>query len=95
MEIFEYMGFIACFFTFAMYTSTIDQIKSILKTKTSVGVSYLFYLMMILNCFFWATYGYLINNYYILIPNSLGCALAITTLTIIYTYSIKSLKNMN
>lgn len=85
--IIEYLGFIACFFTFAMYTSTIDQIRSMRKTKKSEEVSMILYIMMFFNCFFWAMYGFFLNNYYILLPNSIGCILAALTATIIYKYN--------
>ncbi|MDD3984947.1 MAG: SemiSWEET family transporter [Methanobacterium sp.] len=86
MEILEYIGLIACFFSLALYTSTVDQIKNILKTKTSSNVSFIVYLMMFLNCFFWTVYGSLKSDYFILTPNGIGIVLAALTLVVIHKY---------
>jgi solute carrier family 50 protein (sugar transporter) len=82
----EIIGLIASIFAILMFISPIDQIRDIIKDKTSHTVSPLIYFMMIFNCFFWVLYGLGINNIYITTPNAVGVFLGVATLIVIYRY---------
>ncbi len=82
----ETIGLIASFFAILMFTSTIDQMRDIIRDKTSHTVSPLLYGLMILNCTFWVIYGFGINSIYIIIPNSIGAILGFITLIVIFKY---------
>jgi solute carrier family 50 protein (sugar transporter) len=82
----EIIGLIASIFAILMFISPIDQIRDIIKDKTSHTVSPLIYFMMIFNCFFWVLYGIGINNIYITTPNAVGVFLGVATLIVIYRY---------
>ena len=82
----ETIGLIASIITIIMFISPVDQIRDIIKDKTSHGVSPIIYGMMILNGIFWVIYGLGINNNFIIIPNAVGAVLGAVTLTVIYRY---------
>ncbi|HML04693.1 MAG TPA: SemiSWEET family transporter [Methanobacterium sp.] len=82
----ETIGLIASIFAILMFISPIDQIRDIIRDKTSHTVSPLIYFLMILNCFFWVLYGLGINNIYIITPNAIGAFLGLATLIIIFKY---------
>jgi len=82
----ETIGLIASIFAILMFISPIDQIRDIIRDKTSHTVSPLIYFLMILNCFFWVLYGLGINNIYIITPNAIGAFLGLGTLIIIFKY---------
>ncbi len=82
----EIIGLLASIFAILMFTSTIDQMRDIIRDKTSHTVSPLLYGMMILNCVFWVIYGFGINSIYIIIPNSIGAILGVITLIVILKY---------
>lgn len=82
----EIIGLIASIFAIIMFVSPIDQIRDIIRDKTSHTVSPLIYFMMIFNCFFWVLYGLGINNIYIITPNTIGAFLGLATLFVIYRY---------
>lgn len=82
----ETIGIIASITAVLMFISPVDQIRDIIKDKTSHGVSPVLYGMMIVNCIFWVTYGFGINNVYIIVPNAIGVFLGIATLIAIYQY---------
>lgn len=69
-----------------MYLSTVDQIRTVLKTESSEEVSLLLYTIMFFNCFSWSLYGLYISNNYILVPNFVGCVLSITTAAVIWKH---------
>jgi solute carrier family 50 (sugar transporter) len=80
------IGLIASIITIIMFISPVDQIRDIIKDKTSHGVSPIIYGMMIINGIFWIMYGFGINNSFIIIPNAVGSILGTATLIIIYKY---------
>lgn len=80
------IGLIASITTIIMFISPIDQIRDIIKDKTSHGISPIIYAMMIINGIFWVTYGFGINNAFIIVPNAVGAVLGAATLIIIYKY---------
>ena len=82
----ETIGLIASVFAILMFISPVDQIRDIIRDKTSHTVSPLIYFLMILNCFFWVLYGLGINNAYIVTPNAIGAFLGLSTLIIIFKY---------
>ncbi|ADZ09971.1 MtN3 and saliva related transmembrane protein [Methanobacterium lacus] len=82
----EVIGSLACLFTFLMYLSTIDQMRTVLKTENSEEVSEILYWVMFFNCFFWSIYGLYLSNNYILIPNFVGCVLSLTTAAVVWKY---------
>jgi solute carrier family 50 protein (sugar transporter) len=82
----ETIGLIASIFAILMFISPIDQIREIIRDRTSHTVSPLIYFLMILNCFFWVLYGLGINNIYIITPNAIGVFLGLATLIVIYKY---------
>lgn len=82
----ETIGLIASIFAILMFISPIDQIRDIIRDKTSHTVSPLIYFLMILNCSFWVLYGLGINNIYIITPNAIGAFLGLATLIIIFKY---------
>ena len=89
----ETIGLIASITTIIMFISPLDQIRDILKDKTSHGVSPIIYAMMIINGIFWVTYGFGINNTFIIVPNAVGSILGAVTLFIIYKYRPQSQRN--
>ncbi|WP_414468607.1 SemiSWEET family transporter [Methanobacterium sp. ACI-7] len=82
----ETIGLIASIFAILMFISPIDQIRDIMRDKTSHTVSPIMYLMMILNCFFWVIYGLGINDFYIITPNAIGIFLGMATVIVIFRY---------
>ncbi|MCZ3367012.1 MULTISPECIES: SemiSWEET family transporter [Methanobacterium] len=80
------IGLIASIITIIMFISPVDQIRDIIKDKTSHGVSPIIYGMMIINGICWVTYGFGINNSFIIVPNAVGAVLGAATLFIIYKY---------
>lgn len=80
------IGLIASIFAILMFISPIDQIRDIIRDKTSHTVSPLIYFMMIFNCFFWVLYGLGNNDIYIITPNTIGAFLGLATLIVIYRY---------
>ena len=82
----EFIGLIASITAILMFISPVDQIRDIIKDKTSQGVSPVIYLMMIINCVFWVMYGFGVNNVYIITPNAIGAVLGFVTLLIIFRY---------
>ncbi len=82
----ETIGLTASIISTLMFISTIDQIRDIIKYKTSQEVSPVLYGMMILNGMFWVIYGFGINNIYIIVPNSVGFFLGLATLIVILKY---------
>jgi solute carrier family 50 protein (sugar transporter) len=82
----EIIGIIASIFAILMFISPIDQIRDIIRDKTSHTVSPLIYFMMIINCFFWVLYGLGKNDMFITTPNTIGVFLGLATLIIIYRY---------
>jgi solute carrier family 50 protein (sugar transporter) len=82
----ETIGLIASITAILMFISPIDQIRDIIKYKTSHEVSPILYGMMIINCIFWVSYGFGINNMFITVPNAIGVILGISTLIVIYKY---------
>jgi uncharacterized protein with PQ loop repeat len=82
----ETIGLIASFTAILMFISPVDQIRDILKDKSSHGISPVIYGMMIINCVFWVTYGFGVNNIYIITPNVIGAILGFITLLIIFKY---------
>jgi len=82
----EIVGIIASITAILMFISPIDQIRDIIKYKTSHEVSPVLYGMMIVNCIFWVIYGFGINNTFIIVPNSIGFFLGIATLVVIFKY---------
>ncbi len=82
----DVLGSLACLFTFLMYLSTVDQMRTVLKNGNSEEVSQILYCVMFFNCFFWSVYGLYIANNYILIPNFVGSVLSITTAAVIWKY---------
>lgn len=82
----ETIGLIASITAILMFISPVDQIRDIIKDKTSHGVSPVIYGMMIINCVFWVIYGFGVNNIYIITPNAIGAFLGLITLVVIYRY---------
>ena len=82
----ETIGLIASIVSILMFISPIDQIRDIIKYKTSYEVSPVLYGLMIINCISWVIYGFGINNKFIIVPNSIGFFLGIATLIVIYKY---------
>ncbi len=80
------IGLIASITTIIMFISPVDQIRDIIKDNTSHGISPIIYGMMIINGIFWVTYGFGINNSFIIVPNAVGAVLGAATLIIIYKY---------
>lgn len=54
------------------YASPLSTIMSVFKTKSSDSIHILTMIMNTLNAFFWCVYSLAIQDYYILLPNSLG-----------------------
>ncbi|MGF7118900.1 SemiSWEET family transporter [Methanobacterium oryzae] len=86
MNSIETIGLIASIFAMLMFISPIDQMRDIIRDKTSHTVSPLIYFMMIFNCFFWVLYGLGKNDVFIITPNAIGAFLGLATLIIIYHY---------
>ncbi|UTB32118.1 MAG: SWEET family sugar transporter [Methanobacterium sp. ERen5] len=86
MTAIDVLGGLASLFTFLMYLSTVDQMRIVLKTENSDGVSQILYCVMFFNCFFWSLYGLYLSNNYILILNFVGCVLSITTAAVVWKY---------
>lgn len=82
----EIIGLIASILAIIMFISPLDQIRDILRDKTSHTVSPLIYLMMIFNCFFWVLYGLGKNDIFITTPNAIGAFLGLATLIVILKY---------
>ncbi len=82
----EIIGLIASIFAIIMFISPIDQIREIIRDKTSHTVSPLIYLLMIFNCVFWVLYGLGKNDYFIATPNAIGAILGLSTLIVILKY---------
>ncbi|MGB9936830.1 MAG: SemiSWEET family transporter [Methanobacterium sp.] len=82
----ETIGLIASFFAILMFISPIDQIKDIIRDKTSHTVSPIMYLVMIINCFCWVIYGLGTNDFFIVTPNAIGIFLGLATVIIIFRF---------
>lgn len=82
----ETIGLIASIFAVLVFISPLDQIRDIVRDKTSHTVSPLIYFMMIFNCFFWVLYAMGKNDIYILVPNTIGVFLGLATLIVIFKY---------
>ncbi|MGZ7043444.1 MAG: SemiSWEET family transporter [Methanobacterium sp.] len=82
----EIIGLIASIFAIIMFISPIDQIRDIIRDKTSHTVSPLIYLMMIFNCSFWVLYGLGKNDMFITTPNAIGAFLGLATLIVVLKY---------
>jgi len=67
--------------TVGLFTSPLKIAQEIRLNKSTGGYSPLPYLAMVLNCFFWALYGYNISDKAILLPNIVGICVALLTLT--------------
>ena len=88
------IGLIASIITIIMFISPLDQIRDIIKDKTSHGVSPIIYGMMIINGIFWVMYGFGINNSFIIVPNAVGSILGTATLIIIYNTDLLKLAKL-
>ncbi len=82
----EIIGLIASILAIIMFISPVDQIRDILRDKTSHTVSPLIYLVMIFNCSFWVLYGLGKNDIFIATPNAIGALLGFLTLLVILKY---------
>jgi len=82
----ETVGLLASIFAVVMFVSPVAQIRNIMKIKKSDEVSPVLYMAMVVNCSLWTIYGFGINNWYILTPNSIGAILGVITLIVIYNY---------
>jgi len=54
------------------YAAPLSTIMSVFKTKSSDSIHFWTMIMNTMNAFFWCVYSLAIQDYYILLPNSLG-----------------------
>lgn len=82
----EIIGIIASILAIIMFISPLDQIRDILRDKTSHTVSPLIYLVMVFNCSLWVLYGLGKKDIFITTPNAIGAFLGFLTLLVILKY---------
>jgi len=61
-------------------TAFIPQVIQIIKTRNTIGVSLVMYIIFTLGIMFWLAYGILLNDVPIIMANSITLILALTIL---------------
>ena len=64
----------------------LPQLIKTLKTKSAKDLSFLTYLLILVNGSFWVYYGILTANYVIVIPNTIGAIIACIMLVLVRYY---------
>jgi solute carrier family 50 protein (sugar transporter) len=80
------LGLIASGFTVLMFGSPLVSIKQVIVSRSTEVLDKTFTIVMVVHTFVWTSYGFSINDPYVLVPNALGFALAISQLSLFIFY---------
>jgi solute carrier family 50 protein (sugar transporter) len=76
------LGLIASGFTVAMFASPLVSIKQVIISKSTEVLDKTFTIVLVIHTFIWTSYGFSINDPYVLVPNALGFALGLAQLSL-------------
>ncbi|XP_013420839.1 sugar transporter SWEET1 isoform X4 [Lingula anatina] len=72
----QVVGLVGCMLSLCSYCSPLATLRTVLKNKSTDSMSFPLVAVNFLVALQWALYGYLLKDKNILIPNTLGCAIA-------------------
>ncbi|CAB3979584.1 Sugar transporter SWEET1 [Paramuricea clavata] len=80
------MGMTCVIITVIMFGSPLVALANIFRTKTTESLSFPLCVMTVVNSSLWMTYGYLINDVYVITPNFLGLLLGLVQVALFCIY---------
>ncbi|ETP23906.1 hypothetical protein F441_03036 [Phytophthora nicotianae CJ01A1] len=84
------LGFITIGTTIGLYVSPMATIAKVIRTKTASSMPFTMGVVNVFNSFCWGTYAVLIDNMFILGPNTVGFILGCIQLILTYIYRPKN-----
>mgnify|MGYP002804036410 CR=1 FL=1 len=89
-ESLDKMGMTCVIITVIMFGSPLVALANIFRSKSTESLSFPLSVMTVVNSSLWMSYGYLINDIYVITPNFLGLLLGLVQLGLFYLYPSNS-----
>lgn len=80
------LGILCASLSVVMFGSPLIQIQNVIKENNSESIILSLSVASALCAFFWSSYGFLISNNFVFIPNTIGLVLSIIQLALKFTY---------
>lgn len=80
------LGILCSTLSVIMFGSPLIQIQNVIKEGNSESIILPLAITSMLCSFFWSTYGFLISNNFVLVPNTIGFILSMVQLTVKFSY---------
>jgi len=78
------LGLLACGLSLFCYAAPFEQLKPAIQAKSSQYFNLPIMIISLLNSIIWASYGYLTDNIFILLPNFIGLILVLIQLNVYF-----------
>lgn len=85
----NHLGLLGALLSIIMSASPLITLREIIRTKSVATMSFSFVLICCVSCSLWTTFGMLINDVFVMIPNACGVALGIFELFLFVIYPSK------
>ncbi|MDR1818845.1 MAG: SWEET family sugar transporter [Methanobrevibacter sp.] len=89
----ELIGFSASIFAIFLNLAMLLQIRDMWNSQTHEGINPIMILFMFFNSFFWALYGFFQQDWFMIIPNTLGTIFTPIVLFLIVYFAHKKYVN--
>ncbi|KAL7674913.1 hypothetical protein ACOME3_001184 [Neoechinorhynchus agilis] len=76
------IGLICVFLAIFMFASPLDSMCNVVNQRATSGMSFKLSFMTLLAGIIWASYGIVLADYYVFLPNMIGCCLGIIQVTL-------------
>ncbi|KAK5644454.1 hypothetical protein RI129_005754 [Pyrocoelia pectoralis] len=83
----KYIGFLACALTIMFFAAPLTSLLYVIKVKSAESLPFPIILMSFIVTIQWFFYGFLLHDYFIQVPNLLGCFLSGFQLLLFWIYS--------
>lgn len=81
-----HLGLLGTFLSIVMTASPLVTVKDIVRTKSAASMSFPFVSVCFVSCVLWTTFGLLIKDYFVVIPNAVGLTLGLFQLSLFVFY---------
>jgi MtN3 and saliva related transmembrane protein len=83
------LGFAAAFWGILMAISPALQIRKMIQHRSSREVSVAYFSVLLVGFTLWVAYGISIDNWYLIVPNSVAFTVCVTTIAIALRFRVR------
>jgi len=80
------LGIINNCITIFLFASPLSTVKMVIQTRNAISIPKVFSILSFCTSLAWFSYGFLINDFFVMLPNAIGMMLTVLQLVLIFSF---------